>query len=73
MAVETLRFTDGTEPLTVDVLVKAESILFARDDQGRYFIIKSSKVADGDPAEEVQFTDEVDLDDKAITESADEY
>lgn len=73
MAVETLRFTDGTEPLTVDVLVKAESILFARDDQGRYFIIKGSKIADGDPAEEVQFTDEVDLDDKTITESADEY
>lgn len=69
MAIETIKFIDGTEPLTVNVLVKAESITFARDDQGRYYIIKNSKIDDGSNSEDVEFTDEIDLDDHKITES----
>lgn len=63
---ETLKFNDGTPPIEVKVLVRAETVLFCKDKDGKFSIIKRSKVDEGEP--EVDFVE----DSEDVEESIDE-
>lgn len=65
---ETLKFNDGTPPIEVKVLVRAETILFCKDKEGKFSIIKRSKVDEGEP--EVDFVDNVEENEESIDETA---
>lgn len=51
-----IRFNDGHPSIDVKILVKAESIILAKDEEDHFVLIKRSKL---DEAPEVDFSDEL--------------
>lgn len=51
-----IRFNDGHPSIDVEILVKAESIILAKDEEDHFVLIKRSKV---DEAPKVDFSDEL--------------
>lgn len=50
-----IKFNDGTPPIDVEVLLKAESIMVVRDKEGHFSLVNRAKV---DESKEVEVSDE---------------